>query len=281
MTTTTTHPAATTAAPGPSGLARASARRITALGRAELRLLWRNRTALLYAVATPLVAFAFAGASDAFATGGGAAGAILVTGVSVVALGMVVYYNLVAAYVGRREEYVLKRLRTGELTDAEILAGTAVPSLAVAWLQIAVAFAAGAVAGQLRMPANALLVVLALLLGSLVFPLLAAASSAMTRTVEMAQVTTAPLLLLPLALSGLLAPIEEMPAGFSALAEVMPLTPVVDLMRLGLLGVDRDGEHLGTAATFAAAAPSLAVGAAWVLLGLWATRRWFRWEPRR
>jgi hypothetical protein len=27
----------------------------------------------------------------------------------------------------------------------------------------------------------------------------------------------------------------------------MPLTPVVDLMRLGLLGVDRDGDHLGTA----------------------------------
>ena len=52
-------------------------------------------------------------------------------------------------------------------------------------------------------------------------------------------------------------------------------------MRLGLLGVDRDGDHLGTAATFAAAAPSLAVGAAWVLIGLWATRRWFRWEPRR
>jgi len=284
--TTTTHPTTAghrdpqVAAPGRVSLARASARRITALGRAELRLLWRNRTALLYAVATPLVAFAFAGASDAFAIGGGAGGAIVVTGVTVVGLGMVVYYNLVAAYVGRREEHVLKRLRTGELTDPEIVAGTAVPSLAVAWLQIAVAFAVGAAAGQLRVPANALLVVLAVAVGSLVFPLLAAASSAMTRTVEMAQVTTAPLLLLPLALSGLLAPIGQLPAGFATLAEVMPLTPVVDLMRLGLLGVDRDGEHLDTMATFTAAAPSLAVGAAWVLLGLWATRRWFRWEPR-
>jgi ABC-2 type transport system permease protein len=281
MTTTTTHPTTTTGSPGRAGLARASARRVTALGRAELRLLWRNRTALIYAVATPLVAFLFAGASDAFATGGGAAGAMLVTGVAVVALGMVVYYNLVAAYVGRREEHVLKRLRTGELTDAEILAGTAVPSLALAWLQIAVALVAGAVAGQLRMPANALLVVVAVLLGSLIFPLLAAASSAMTRTVEMAQVTTAPLLLLPLALSGLLAPIDEMPSGFATLAELMPLTPIVDLMRLGLLGVDRDGEHLSTAATFAEAAPALYVGLAWVILGVWATRRWFRWEPRR
>ena len=269
-------------APGPAGTARASVRRVVALGRAELRLLWRNRTALFYALATPLFAVAFAGssgASDAFP--GGAVGAVVVTGVTVVALGMAVYYNLVTAYVGRREEHVLKRLRTGELTDAEILAGTAVPSLAVAWLQVAVAIAVAAAAGRLRLPADTLLVVLAVALGSLVFPLLAAASSAMTRTVEMAQVTTAPLLVLPLGLSGLLVPIHELPAGFAWAAEVMPLTPVVDLMRLGLLGVDRDGDHLSTAATVTAAVPSLAVGAVWVVLGGWATRRWFRWEPRR
>jgi len=277
--TTTTHPA--TAAPGRADLARASARRVTALGRAELRLLWRNQTALLYAIATPVFAFAFASAADAFSGGDGGTGAIVVTGITAIGLGMVVYYNLVTAYVGRREEHVLKRLRTGELTDAEILAGTAVPSLAVAWLQIAVAIAVGAAAGRLPMPASPLLVVLAVTLGSLVFPLLAAASTAMTRTVEMAQVTTAPLLFVPLALCGLAAPIGQLPAGFAQVAEVMPLTPIVDLMRLGLLGVDRDGDHLGTAATFAAAAPSLAVGAAWVLIGLWATRRWFRWEPRR
>jgi ABC-2 type transport system permease protein len=227
-----------------------------------------------------VAAFAFAGASDVFAQGAGA-GAVIVTAVSVVALGMAVYYNLVTAYVGRREEYVLKRLRTGELTDAEILVGTAAPSLAVAWLQIVVAVVIGAGIGELAMPVNGLLVVLAVLIGSLVFPLLAAASSAMTRTVELAQVTTTPVLLVPLVLCGLFAPIRELPAGLVPVAQVMPLTPVVDLMRLGLLGVDQDGDRLGTAATFAAAVPSLAVGAAWIAIGLWATRRWFRWEPRR
>ena len=64
--------------------------------------------------------------SEAFAQGDGV-GAVIVTSVAVLAIGMVVYYNLVTAYVGRREEYVLKRLRTGELTDPEILAGTAHP----------------------------------------------------------------------------------------------------------------------------------------------------------
>ena len=263
--------------------ARASARRVGALARAELRLLWRNRLALVYALLTPPAAFLFAGFSDAF-TGGetdGAVGAIIVTGVTVMALGMAVYYNLVTAYVGRREEYVLKRLRTGELDDAEILAGTAVPSLALAWTQVAVALVVGAAAGVLATPANPLLVAAALVTGSLAFPLLAAASSAMTRTVEMAQLTTAPGLLVPLPLCGLFAPIADLPPGLSDVARLMPLTPVVDLMRLGLLGVDQDGDRLGTAATFAAALPSLAVGAAWVVVGLLATRRWFRWEPRR
>jgi ABC-2 type transport system permease protein len=253
---------------------------VTALGKAELRLLWRNRTALAYAIATPVVAFAFAGAADAFAAGSSAA-AVVVTGVAVLSLGMVVYYNLVTAYVGRREEYVLKRLRTGELTDGEILTGTAVPSVAVAWLQVLVAVVIGVAIGELDMPVNPLLVVLALVAASLVFPLLAAASSAMTRTVEMAQVTTTPLLVVPLLLCGLFAPVPDLPDGFRQLAQVMPLTPVVDLMRLGLLGVDQSGDTVSAAGTFGEAVPSLLVAAAWVVFGVWATRRWFRWEPRR
>ena len=274
--------AMTGAGPGTGGVARvrASVRRMRALGLAELRLLWRNRTALAYALLLPPLAFLFAGQSKAFAQGDGV-GAVIVTSLAVLAIGMVVYYNLVTAYVGRREEFVLKRLRTGELTDPEILAGTAIPSLAIAWLQVAVAVVVGVVAGELGTPVNALLVVLAMVLASIVFPLLAAATSALTRTVEMAQVTTTPVLLVPLLLCGLFAPIRELPDGFAQLAQVMPLTPVVDLMRLGFLGIDQSGEHLGTVETFPAAVPSLAVGAAWVVIGVWATRRWFRWEPRR
>jgi ABC-2 type transport system permease protein len=260
--------------------ARASVRRMRALGRAELKLLWRNRTALAYALLLPPLAFLFAGQSDAFAIGDGV-GAMIVTAVAVLAIGMAVYYNLVTAYVGRREEFVLKRLRTGELSDGEILAGTALPSLVLAWVQVVVAVGVAVAIGELPVPANALLVVLAMVVGSLVFPLLAAATSALTRTVEMAQVTTTPVLLVPLVLCGLFAPVRELPTGFSQVAQVMPLTPVVDLMRLGFLGLNQAGERLDTMATFAAAVPSLAVGGGWVLIGVWATRRWFRWEPRR
>lgn len=276
MTTATMTPPA---AHGPAR-ARASARRVGAMARAEMRLLWRNRTALLYALLFPLGAVALLDGSDAFAAAPGM-GAMLVTSVAAIALGFAVYYNLVTALVGRREELVLKRLRTGELTDAEIIAGTAVPSLALAWVQVIVAVAASAVMGELDAPANALLVVLALVLGSAVFVLLAAASTAMTRTVEMAQVTTMPVLFIPFVFSGLVHPLSDLPAPLATLGQVLPLTPIVDLLRLGLVGIDPDGRHLDTAATFTAAAPALAIAVAWIVLGVVMTRRWFRWEPRR
>ncbi|CAM5368949.1 Transport permease protein OS=Streptomyces tendae OX=1932 GN=GUR47_21955 PE=3 SV=1 [Streptomyces tendae] len=40
-----------------------------------------------------------------------------------------VYSALVGVFVVRREELVLKRLRTGELRDVEILSGSALPAV--------------------------------------------------------------------------------------------------------------------------------------------------------
>ena len=99
---------------------------------------------------------------------------MLLTGLTAFALLLAVYCNLVAALVARREELVLKRLRTGESTDAEILAGTAAPAIAIAWAQIAVATAAAVAVFGMAPPANAVLMLVALILGTAVFALLAA-----------------------------------------------------------------------------------------------------------
>jgi ABC-2 type transport system permease protein len=263
---------------------RRSARRIAALSRAEGALLRRNHIALLTALALP-VAMVFAlKAAPAVVDAGGSrgAGAMLLTGLTAFALLLAVYYNLVAALVARREELVLKRLRTGESTDAEILAGTAAPAIAIAWAQIAMA-----TVGRRRRcvqrgpPANAVLMLVALILGTAVFALVAAVSSPATRTVEMAQVTTLPVLTIPFAFSGLLFPLALLPEPLRWLAQALPLTPVVTLMRLGLTGTAAGGHHLGMAAAFGAAAIPVLVLAAWIAAGTWAARRWFRWEPRR
>lgn len=113
------------------------------------------------------------------------------------------------------------------------------------------------------------------------FALLAAVSTAVTRTVEMAQVTTLPVLVIPFVFSGLLIPLGMLPGPLRGLAQALPLTPVAELMRLALTGTAISGHHLGLAATFGAALIPVLVLTAWIVAAGWAARRWFRWEPRR
>jgi len=90
----------------------------------------------------------------------------------------VVYLNFVTALVARREVLVLKRPRTGESSDAEILAGTAAPAVAIAWVQILIGLLAAVTVFGLRMPTNPALVVAAIMLWSAAFGLLAGVSTA-------------------------------------------------------------------------------------------------------
>jgi len=236
--------------------------RIRSLGRAELLLLGRNRTALFSAVVLPLSMVTVVANIELD-------GRVLITATLSFVLLAAVYYNLVTTYVARREELVLKRLRVGELTDGEILAGVAAPAVVIALAQCVLAVAAGAILLDLPVPAAAPLMVLGLLGGTAVLVLLAAASAAFTRTTELAQVTTLPVLMVCLFGSGLLYPEGALPERVTDLFRLLPLTPVVELIELGWTGGVRD------------AIVPVAVLAAWLVLGTVAVRRWFRWEPRR
>jgi ABC-2 type transport system permease protein len=261
--------------PGAAGL-----RRIRSVGGAELLLFWRNRTALFNALVLP-VAFALAIATADVGGGALPANAFLLTGLCAVVLLIAGYYNLVTTYVARREELVLKRLRVGELTDAEILAGTAGPSVAVALGQIVLIVAGGAAFLGLPVPVNLPVLLAGVLAGTVVVVLLAAVSAVFTRTVETAQVSTLPILLVCLIGSSVLVPVAELPGTVAAVARVLPLSPVVELMRLGWLGTTGSREPAGFVAVFGLAAAPAAILAGWVVIGSMAVRRWFRWEPRR
>ncbi|TDC45550.1 ABC transporter permease [Jiangella ureilytica] len=258
-------------------------RRIRAIATAELRLLVRNRTAMFTALVLPLITVGGLSAIGFGENGDLPLGALVVTMLAAFTLLYVVYYNLVSAYVGRREDLVLKRLRVGELTDAEILAGTALPSVVVAVAQIVFTAIVAAIAFGLDVPVNAALAVLAVLAGVVMFVLLAAASTAFTRNVEMAQVSTLPVVFLCMASlifsGGVTAP-ENIPDTAQAVVRFIPLSPVVDLVGLGLTGQTSDGDTVGFAASWGEAAQPAAIAVAWIVLGLWALRRWFRWEPR-
>ena len=249
----------------------ARGRRVGALAVAEGTLLRRNPIALLIGLGMPLAWTLLVSQSQPPHSGQRAADAARnLTALIAAVLLSLVFYNLVTSLVARREELMLKRLRTGELSDLEILLGSALPGIALATAQIGVGMVAAYTVFGLPPPANPVLLMVALVLGTLVFCLLAALTTVITRSVELAQVTAAPLLVASAAF-GVLYPVADLPAAWRPLAKALPMTRVVELLRLGFTGPGSWG---------AAVAPTLVL-LAWVAAAAWATRRWFRWEPRR
>ncbi|MEU9114908.1 ABC transporter permease [Streptomyces sp. NPDC048483] len=248
--------------------------RLLALGRAELTLLGRNKTALYMTLIMP-IAMAFAMKSALAGMDLSGMGLSLGTALLPATLGYVllfgVYSNMTGAYVARREELVLKRLRTGELRDLEILAGTALPSAVVGLVQCVLLVALGSVALDVEPPDAPHLLIAGVLIGMVVVVAFAAVSSALARTAETAQLVVLPMMMLSLAGSGMVVPLDVMPDRVAAVLELLPLSAAMELIRAGWSGGADAGDTL----------KQLVVGLVWAGLAVFAVRRWFRWEPRR
>jgi ABC-2 type transport system permease protein len=277
---TTTHAAVDHSSPPHLGSRGKARHRVLALAAAETRLLLRSRTAVVSSVLLPLALVAAVGAISA-SNGGAVDGPALLASAIGVTLTFVTFYGLVTTFVARREELVLQRMRTGELTDAEVLLGTAVPALLVTAVQVVLVALGVVVLGEWSAPVDVVLPLVALLGGGALMVLLAAVSTSFTRTVEAAQFTTLPLVMAGTLLSGLVIPLSDFPDQLAAAARLLPLTPVVELTRLGLLGETWDGHAVDTAGAWAAAPPVLAVLAGWLVGSALVARRLFRWAPRR
>ncbi|KUN81669.1 ABC transporter permease [Streptomyces griseoruber] len=247
---------------------------MAALARAELTLLGRSRSTLLSAVLMPLaLPFSFRPLIDDMDVQdvGLTTGLVLLPAAIGFSLLFGVYSALTAIYTVRREELVLKRLRTGELRDTEILGGTALPVLVTGLVQSLVLVAASTAVLDMPAPKAPQLAVLGLLLGLALCAALGALTAALTRTVESAQVTPLPFVLASMMGSGVTVPLEMLPDRVASICELLPLSPAITLVRGGWTGDLSAYEALGPIST----------GLAWTVLAVFAVRRWFRWEPRR
>ncbi|MEU7428453.1 ABC transporter permease [Streptomyces sp. NPDC040750] len=265
----------TAAGGGTRGADRTDAgRRLRALARAELTLLLRNRGAVFTALAVPLaLPFTIRPALDQLdlRKEGLSVGTALLTAAIGFSFLFAVYTSLVSAYVARREELVLKRLRTGELSDAEILLGTALPAAAIGLAQSVVLSLGCAALLHTGAPKAPYLLLPGVLAGLAVCAALAALTASFTRTTESAQVTALPLVFVSMVGSGITIPTEVMPHRLASVCELLPLSPAIRLVRAGWSGQSSAYEILG----------ALATALVWALLAVFAVRRWFRWEPRR
>lgn len=248
--------------------------RMTSLARAELTLLGRSRGTLVAALFVPLVvpiSVRSAIEDMDLEEAGLNVGTVLLPAAVGVSLLFAVYGVLVGAFVARREELVLKRLRTGELRDGEILAGAVLPAVTIGLVQSLILVAGCTALLDLAVPKAPHLAVVGLLLGLVMCAALAAVTASFTRTVESAQVTSLPLVMVSMVASGITVPLELMPDRVASVLELLPLSPVITLVRGGWTGALSAYDALGAVMT----------ALAWTALGVFAVRRWFRWEPRR
>lgn len=248
--------------------------RTARLARFNALLMMRNKLAMLYGLVLPLapLALLFAGSR-----GDGGAGAAAVITTLTFAMLFPVYYNLLSQFVTRRDELVLKRLRTGETRDLELLGSMALPGVAVAVVVAAVTVPIAMLLGQ-DAPLNLVVYAVTVVLACALFVAFAFWTAAWTRNAEAAQMTSMPVILL--------AVIGQMSVAFpDEVRRYVDLTPgaaVTDLVRVGWFGFGEPGTErtLDFADTWSASGQSLLVLVAWTALAVWLAARSMHWEPR-
>jgi ABC-2 type transport system permease protein len=236
---------------------------------AEQRLYWRSREAAFFTFIFPLLLYVLV---SAFYTGkidGEPAGRVLLAGLLGYAAATVTFAGISISLVVRRENGVLKRLRATPLPPAVYIAALLASTLLVFALEAVAMILLARVAYHVGIPDQLGSLAVSLLLGAATFTALGIALSAAIRSAEGASAIVN-LILLPMAfLSGAFGPTRHYPQVLRAIADVLPLTYLIRLVR-GAIVFDRGFWHYPTA---------IAVLAGWGLVGLVLAIRYFRWEP--
>jgi ABC-2 type transport system permease protein len=257
---------------------RHSLRRTASLTRWNAVLLTRNRLAFFYAVVMPLLPLVLLVTGE---RGSATVGANAVVTMFLVTALFPVYYNVLAQFVNRRDELVLKRMRSGETRDAELILSIALPGALSALVLTAVAVPIARAVDQ-PLPANPVLYVVLAVLAVIMFTAFAYWTAAWTRNAETAQLTSLPLIILA-SIGPLTNSIPEMSDRLRDILSLTPGAAMSDLVRIGWFGFDGPGATESTLAfgeTWGQAAQPLLVMAAWTIVAIALAKRSMRWEPR-
>ena len=229
--------------------------RVLTLARAEARILIRNRLVAATGVLLPLLMGLFIASTDTEGAWGN-----IVAMQLVLMLLFCVYATATTSLAARKRQLVLKRLRSGELSDAEILTGLLAPLFVLALAQLVILILCTVAFGA-PLPSRPWLLVPALVLGALMSATLALATAAFTASAELAQITVTPFFFA--AIAG--ADVGDL-RGERGRAQLLAPAP-------------RSPARAGSGKAGRAARELALLG--WTAAGAAVARRLFRWEPRR
>ncbi|MBU8861515.1 MULTISPECIES: hypothetical protein [unclassified Micromonospora] len=232
----------------------------------EMAQILRNRLVLVTSLIIPVaVSVLFVRQHETFAAIGSLGYIAAIVLFTVAAFGL--YATAVTTLASRRQNLFLKRLRSTAVADSTILAGLLLPPTTIAVVQVAAILTALAVvAGG---PANAALLVLAVLATLAMMIGLALATAGLTNSPEHAQVTTLPVTL------GVIAVVTWVgisgTADLAWLKRLLPGGAATELTRNAWNG------GVAVADSLLLLGPTLG----WVAVAVILATRLFRWEPRR
>lgn len=233
-------------------------------------LFWRNRESAVFVFVFPPMLFLLLGAVYDGTIDGVPAADRLLVGILGYGCANTAFGGLAITLVIRRESGILKRVRATPLPAATYLAAVLVSTLVVFALQMVLTVALGLLLYDAEGAESWAAIVPVLLLGGIAFAGLGFGAASLIRSAEGSSAVVN-LIVLPMAfLSGSFGPTSGYPDVLAAIADVLPLTYLIDLTEAAYL----EGEQM------TADPGAVAVLAAWGLVGYAVAARRFGWEPR-
>ncbi len=236
--------------------------------RLERKMFWRNPSAAFFNFLLPLLFLAFFGA---ILSGNQDDLDVIVPGIAGMSVMSTTFTALAMNMVFLREQGVLKRLRGTPLPSGSYLAGVAANAVTNTAVQIGLVVAAGAAVFGIGMPKDWLELLVFTAAGVVCFASLGVALSHAIPNFDSAPAYVNAIFLPVIFISGVFYDAENAPAFLRDIAEVLPLTHLIDGLSAALVNGAPLADHLS----------DLAVVAAWAVLGTVLAIRGFSWEARR
>ena len=238
--------------------------------RSEQLVFWRSREAAFFIFLFPLLLYVLLGSVYSGKIYGVPAPEALLAGLVGYGCANTAFAGLAIQLVIRRENGILKRLRSTPLPPATYVAALLASTLIVFALQTVVLFFLGRALYGTPFPSAAGSFIVAIVIGAAAFAALGTATAAVIRSAEGSSAVVN-FILLPMAfLTGSFGPTHHYPAFLRAIGDVLPLKYFIKLVNAVYL----HGHGFWTQPG------ALAVLAAWGAAGLVFTVFRFRWEPR-
>jgi ABC-2 type transport system permease protein len=236
--------------------------------RLERKMFWRNPSAAFFGVLLPLLLLVIFGAAFA---GDHAKLDVIVPGIAGMSVMSATFISLAYNLTTLRERGILKRLRGTPLPPSAYITGLAANAVANAVLQLAIVIVVGRVAFGVAWPSDWGSLVVFAVAGVVCFALLGVALAHVIPNPESAPAYVNAVFLPQILLAGVFYDAHDAPAAVHDVAQVLPLTHLVDGLSGAMVHGTGVGRHLD----------ALLVLALWAVVGAVLAIRGFSWEARR